>query len=99
VRARAVTAQLELAIAVYASQPLSPAVTQHSLPSHSFDHLVGARGEPGMHVKPERPGGLEVDHEFEPGGLINRQVGGLFALENPSDGRPARRYASVVSLP
>src|SRR6476661_9718156 len=50
-----------------------------------LDHLIGARREPGRQVKAECLGGFQVDHELEPGGLIDRQVGGLFALENPSD--------------
>jgi hypothetical protein len=65
-----------------------------------FDHLVGARGEPGRRVKPERLGGLKVDHELELGGLIDRQVSGLLALEDPSDVEtgPAVRVWRVVAL-
>ena len=33
----------------------------------------------------ERPGGLEVDDQFELGRLLDRQVGGLRALENAAD--------------
>src|ERR1051325_7436119 len=90
-------------IAVYASQPLSPGATQHSLPSrrysllgpdfhrldrtsfvlaHSFNHLVGAGGEPGRHVEPKRFGGFEVDHEFEFSGLIDWQLGGRGTVKN-----------------
>src|SRR5262249_42876927 len=32
----------------------------------------------------ERPGGLEIDREVEPGRLDDRQVCWLFALENPT---------------
>jgi hypothetical protein len=37
-----------------------------------FDHLVGAGGQPGRHVKAKRLGGFQVDDELEPGGLIDR---------------------------
>src|SRR6516165_352692 len=50
-----------------------------------LDHLVGAGGQAGRHVKAERLGGCQVDHELEPAGLLDRQVGGLLALENPHD--------------
>src|SRR5436305_7159268 len=94
------------AIAVYASQPLSPVATQHSLPSrtlpftwaglspagshqlclaHSFDHLVGAREQVRRNFKTEHPRGLRVDDQLELGGLLDRQVGGLGALENAAD--------------
>src|SRR5436190_4233504 len=65
-----------------------------------LDHLVGASREPGRYVEAERLGSFQVDHELEPGGLIDRQVGGLFALENPSDveASPAIRIRSVVAI-
>src|SRR5437667_9249305 len=83
-------------IAVYASSPLSPAATQHSLPSgrypllgpdfhrldrtslrlaHSLDHLVGTCEQRRWHVEAERLGGLAIDHQFELGGLHDRQIG------------------------
>ena len=39
----------------------------------------------GGNVEAERLGGLEVDDELEFGGLHDRQVGRLLALENPTD--------------
>src|SRR6185369_13151596 len=48
-----------------------------------LDHLVGEREQPVRHLEAERLGSLEVEHELELGGLHNRQVGGLLALENP----------------
>ena len=51
---------------------------------NSFDHLVGAGEQRRRHGKPERPGGLEVNDQLELGGLHDRQVSGLLALENAS---------------
>src|SRR5215467_4431330 len=91
------------AIAVYASRPLSPVATQHSLPSgrypllgpdfhrldrtslrlaHSLDHLLGAGKQRRRHSDAERPGSLEIDDQLDLGGLLNRQITGLFAFEN-----------------
>ena len=41
-----------------------------------------------MEFQAKRLGGLEVDHELELGGLQNRQVTGLLALENAPDVEP-----------
>jgi hypothetical protein len=49
-----------------------------------FDHLVGKREHPVGHLEAERLGGLEIEHELEFGGLHDRQVGGLLALEDPT---------------
>src|SRR2546428_3153918 len=93
-------------IAVYASSPLSPATTQHSLPSgrysllgpdfhrldrtslrlaHLLDHLVGEHLDRVRHLNAECPRRLRVDDELEFGGLQNREVGGLRALEDSTD--------------
>src|SRR5262249_28727086 len=50
-------------------------------PFRSLDHLVGAAGERQRDCDAERPGGLEVEKEFNFGGLLNRQIGGLIAPE------------------
>jgi hypothetical protein len=47
-----------------------------------FDHLVGGHLNGHGHVKAQRLCGLEVEHEFEFGGLHHRQVGGLRAAED-----------------
>ena len=50
-----------------------------------FDHLVGARRLAcSGHGEAERLGGLQVDVQLDFGGLLDRQVGGLVALENPA---------------
>src|SRR5262245_50449078 len=48
----------------------------------SFDHLVGAGEQRGWDLDPERLGGLQVDHELELGGLLDGQIGRLFAFQN-----------------
>src|SRR5215470_3902217 len=93
------------AIAVYASRPLSPVATQHSLPSgrypllgpdfhrldrtslrlaHSLDHLVGAAEQRERDGHTERPGGLKVDDQLHFRGLVDRQISGLLAFEDPA---------------
>src|SRR5262245_66674656 len=51
-------------------------------PFRSFDHLVGAGEQGGWDLDPERLGGLQVDHELELGGLLDGQIGRLFAFQN-----------------
>ena len=51
----------------------------------SFNHLVGARGEPRRHFKAKHLCGLKVDHKLKFSSLIDRQLGGLLALKDPSD--------------
>ena len=50
-----------------------------------FDHLVGASEKRVRNLEAERPGGLEIDHEFVPSRHLHRQVGGLLALEDAID--------------
>src|SRR5215831_390926 len=57
------------AIAVYASQPLSPVATQHSLPSGRYSLTWALRG-------------LEIDNEVQLRGLQHWQIGGFGALED-----------------
>src|SRR5262245_47511096 len=50
-----------------------------------FDHLIRTRLHRRRHVDAERLGCLQIDVELYFGGLLDRQVGGFFALENPTD--------------
>src|SRR5215475_3293624 len=51
----------------------------------SLDHLVGAGREPHWHVDTQRPGGLEIEHEFELDGLDHGQLAWLIASKNAGD--------------
>src|SRR5262245_30870852 len=48
----------------------------------SLDHLVGAGGERGRYFHPEDFCGLQIEDEFEFGGLLDRQICRLCAFEN-----------------
>src|SRR5215510_14116921 len=50
---------------------------------YSFDHLVRERKQLRWDFEPKRLGGPEVNGQFEFDRLLNRQVGRLFAFENP----------------
>src|SRR5437016_3697269 len=65
-----------------------------------FNHLVGAPNERVGDVKAERLGGLEVDVQLNFGCLLDRQFGGLVALENPAgvDARQAVCFCNVRSI-
>ena len=92
------------AIAVYASQPLSPVATQHSLPSgrysllgpdfHRLDrtsfawrtHSITSSARASSVGGISRPSALAVLRLMNSSNLLtclHRQVGGLFAFENP----------------
>ena len=50
----------------------------------SFKHIVGAARHGQRDGDPERLGGLEVDVQLDFRCLLDRQVAGLLALENPA---------------
>jgi hypothetical protein len=62
----------------------------HSMRWSALAHnVVGIR-------ETERLRRLQVDDEFEPGGLFDRQIGGLCALEDLVDEGAAWRYRSSI---
>src|SRR5262249_10531109 len=84
------------AIAVYASQPLSPGVTQHSLPSGRCPllapdfHRLDRTSLPGALIRSPRrratgsipEGGFQIDRELEARRQFEWQVGRLGAFED-----------------
>src|SRR6476659_3916110 len=50
-----------------------------------FDHLVGALQKRRRHFDAKRLCGLQIDHQFELDGLLDRQVGRVRTLENLVD--------------
>src|SRR5262249_4114189 len=49
-----------------------------------FDHLVGDLLKMQRHVNTKCLGGLDIDHQLQLRGLLDRQVSRLLALENPA---------------
>ena len=47
-----------------------------------LDHLVGAAEERDRDGEAQRPGRLDVDDQLDFGGLLDRRISGLLALEN-----------------
>jgi hypothetical protein len=64
------------------TRPNRSAISLRQDHSCSFDHLVGTADQRKRDDEAERLGGLEVDDQFHLGGLLDRQIGGFFALEN-----------------
>jgi hypothetical protein len=59
----------------------------------SFDDLVGLCEQRGRHAEAERLGGFQVDHQLEPRGLHDGQIGGIRALEDST-----RQDAGLASV-
>ena len=51
----------------------------------SFDHLVGTGEQRQRHRKTKRLGHFEIDHNFQLGRLLDRQVGWFAAFEDLVD--------------
>jgi hypothetical protein len=66
----------------------------------SFDHLVGALQQRRRHFDAKRLCGLQIDHQFELGGLLDRQVGRVRTLENLVDenGGPTIEISNIRSV-
>ena len=62
-----------------------PITTVASIGPRLFNHLVRPLQERRRDRQAESLGDLEVDHEFERSGLLDRQIGGLGAPENLVD--------------
>src|ERR1700681_2582899 len=71
-----------------------------SRPCYSFDYLVGPREHRRRHGKTEGFRSLEIDDQFEHGGLHHGQIGWLGALQNPADidARLAIVVANVAAI-
>ncbi len=65
-----------------------------------FDHFVGALLEGQWHGEAKRLGGLEVDDQLYFRLLLNRQVGGLLALEDTAgvDASPMERIGKTAAV-
>src|SRR5437867_1784425 len=70
----------------------SAALVGHAL----LDYLIRTKEHCRRDRQPERLGGLKVDHQFELRGLLDGEVGGFGALENPID--EAGRLAVEVQV-
>src|SRR5262245_20619398 len=60
-----------------------PALPCPTNPQPLFDHLVGAGEARLSDCQADRRRGPEIDDQFEVGGLVDGDVGGLLAFENP----------------
>jgi len=58
-----------------------------SFPPLLLYDLVGEGEDAMRNCQSERGSGLQVDHKFEPGRLLDRQIGGFGALQDLVDER------------
>jgi hypothetical protein len=62
-----------------------------------FDDLIGTGKQRRRNIEAERFGSLEIDHQFEPGRLGDREIARLSAFEYPPRIN-ARIVTSVLAL-
>src|SRR5262249_18325868 len=76
------------------------ALCQKQTLSYSFDQIVGAALQRHRNGEAERLRGLEVDDELDFRGLLNRQIGGLFAFEDAAgvDADLAKQLRNIGSI-
>src|SRR5215831_13581699 len=88
-----------LRAAFTAADPAPPLSIRRASPL-LFDHLVGAGEQRQWNREAECFRGLHVDDEFNPCGLLDRQVGRLLALKNPAgiDAYLAIHVAAIRSI-
>jgi len=60
-------------------------IKSFALRNRLFDHLVGQSEDSRRNVETDGLRGFQIEDHFETGGLLHRQVGGLFALQHPGD--------------
>ena len=67
---------------------------------HSFNHLVGASNQRLRDLDAERVGSLEIYDQLDFSGLLDRQITGLFAVENVPgiDADVTMRVRKAVSI-
>src|SRR5215467_7089026 len=61
------------------------AASNRTWTAYLFDHFVGALEESFRDGEADRLRGLEIDHQFEPRRLHDRQVARFLALEDATD--------------
>jgi hypothetical protein len=60
-------------------------VSNRSKATCLFDDRVGAGEQGRRNIEVEGLCGFQVENEFKPSGLLNREIAGLFALQNAID--------------
>jgi hypothetical protein len=70
------------------------------VPTSSFDHLVGAGEQRSRKLEPKLLGSLEIDDQFEFGGLLHGQIGGVGAFQNlvHVSGRTSIQFVAAIRL-
>jgi hypothetical protein len=67
------------------SRPQCEFVIWFTFRDASLDHIVGGNEQHWRYLKPERPGGFEIDQELVFGRLLQRQLAWFFPAQNAID--------------